>query len=320
MRALQYIIISFIFISFLSLVSFFVAREVLLYWSQKNISKSLTSLHKAQLSGSYSQECLRKGSQIIGDNESVVTLQLRFISSTEYMLEAVCQQFSFDPIVIDRGELPPLVQKVPGTSGFIINEHDPSAITLGVFDEYIDEFNLMSNMDFSFLRKHILLSYADDELEKGDDTQYYQQGPVTSCTGYGFQCCQTASETGIGERIVGLNDCSDSCYAQCVPRPIVLNFASDPLINPIDRTVTVSTGSQVDFSYLANDAREGDLRAIIEFGDGARTEVPHAQGVVTHTYSCPNGGCRFVAKITLYDSWNVESADTAQSKMTIVVN
>lgn len=318
MRALQYILISFLVIGFLAVSSFLVAREVLVYWSGKTLERSIGTLRKAQLAGTYSRQCAQKGSTVIDDSQSIVMLQLRFISSTDFVLEGVCQQFSFDPIPIGRGELPPFIEKVPGTSGFIVDDRSSSAVSISVFEDYVDLLTDSTGIDLSFLRRQEHFAFADGDLIDADETLAYDQGPVTTCGGYGFQCCQQASEAGIGERITGLSDCSEQCYAQCIPRPILLSFSTDPLVNPIDRTVKVQSGQQVDFSYLADDARDEHLRATIEFGDGARTEAPHKQGVVTHTYQCPTGSCQYTAHITLYDSWGVASAETSHSK--IIVN
>lgn len=317
MRILRLIISAFLFFAVIIVAGFFLVRELLLYWGTSNIRSSLREMVLARNRGSFSSQCNEFGSRAIG-NDSLVTYQLRFISSTEYLVEAVCSGFQYDPILIAQGELPQFVTKVPGTSGFNFG-FEQSAIEIEVFSHEIEKITQSTGFDFSFLSKKRYLVTENGVLIKADEMGYVPEGPVTVCSGYGYQCCNEVSHFGVGDRITGLPDCEQSCYSSCASRPVVLSFNSNPLLDQKTRSVTVQSGSSVQFTFVGDSGKATSMSGILDFGDGDKAPVSGLAGQVSHIYECKLARCEYEVKITLEDNWGVKSADLNSNKMKVIV-
>lgn len=315
MRILRYFITGLILISIIGVGVFFVAREVFMYWGVSTLRNSVRQLALAESQGSYQTQCKQEG-RVVSPNG--VIMQLRFLSHTEYVLEALCNEASTQPIAVGRESLPPFISKVKGTSGFISNG-SPSGIQVAAFESLGSEIAEVLKIDEKYISKKKLLQLEEGVLIETQDPTVLGNGPVTSCTGYGFTCCREESEQGIGDRITGLFDCEQSCYSQCVSRPLILSFTSNPFFDIQTRTVTVPAGTTVEFIYVGDGGQSDNISGFVEFGDGGSEPIAEESGQIDHTYTCAAGSCRYEARITLTDKWGVDSADVPVSKITVVV-
>jgi hypothetical protein len=317
MRILKLIFSAVFLFIIITVAGFFVTREALLYWGTAKVKNSLRTLSLSKNRDSFITQCRQLGSTFIG-GEEIVTYQLRFLSSKEFLLEAVCDQFSFDPILIEQVALPQFVSKVPGTSGFIIN-HQQNGIEIQVFADEINRISEVTRVDLSAFLKTKALVAEDGIIILDGNNGYVGGGPVTSCNGYGFECCQDISQIGVGSKISGLVDCEKNCYSSCADRPVILSFNSNPLFNPSKRSLSISSGDIVEFTYVADAGKNTSVSGILDFGDGKKLPVTGLAGQSSHTYSCSRSSCEYSAKLSLEDNWGVLSSDTNISKIKVIV-
>lgn len=317
MRILKLFFSALVFFTIITVVGLFVLREALLFMGGSTVRKSLQTVVLTQNRGAYTTQCQQLGSSALS-GERLVTYQLRFLSSTEYVLEAICEGFSFDPILIERKSLPKFVTKVPGTSGFLLTPVS-SGIGLQVFVQEIKRASEMLGIDFSFFQREKNIVAQNGIVV--EDTELYSlgNGPVTSCVGYGYQCCNDISHVGVGDKINGLVDCEKSCFSSCATRPIILSFNSSPLMDPVTRTSTVRNGDVVEFTYVADAGTADSVAGVLDFGDGKKLPVAGLAAQTSHTYTCQTYQCTYVVSLTLEDSWGVSSAATTVSRITILV-
>ena len=317
MRILRIIFSAFLFFAVFSFVGFFLIRELLLYWGVSKIRSSLRELSLSSNRGTYSSQCTQLGSSVIS-GETLVTYQIRFISSSEYLVEAVCEGFIFDPITISQGTLPQFVTKIPGTSGFTLS-FEQSGIELEVFALEIEKISKATGFDFSFLSRQKPIVSENGVLIKDSSQGVVGNGPVTVCAGYGYQCCNEVSHFGVGDRITGLPDCEKSCYSACATRPVLLSFNTNPLLDPRTRSIEILSGSPVEFTYVADFGDATAMNGILDFGDGKKTPITGLAGQTSHTYECFSGRCEYSASVTLEDNWGAKSAQLETSKVKIIV-
>ncbi|MBP7740746.1 hypothetical protein KA089_01015 [Candidatus Woesebacteria bacterium] len=317
MRILKLLFTAVILFVLISVSLFFVARESLLFWGTSKIKNSLSTLNLSRNRDSYLSQCKKLGSNFVSGQE-IITYRLRFLSSKEYLLEAVCDQFSYDPILIEQVILPQFVTKVPGTSGFVLSTQQ-SGIELQVFADEISKIAQATKMDLSKMLKKKVLVAQDGLIISDSKNGFIGGGPVTSCNGYGYTCCQAVSQTGVGDKISGLVDCEDSCYYSCATRPVVLSFNTNPLFDPRERSVEVNTDETVEFTYVADAGQSNTVGGVLDFGDGKKLPISGLAGQSSHTYTCAKTRCEYTAKLVLEDNWGVESADTNINKIKIIV-
>lgn len=320
MRIVRYLLIFTALVLILGVGSFFVVREALLYWGTQSLVESLRSLKESATSGLFEIECARKtggtGFEVTSDP---VTVQLRFLSSEEYVLEAVCAGFPQSPILIKQQTLPPFITKVPGTSGFIWEELHQSGVELAVFSQLEKQLSDISKFDLGFISKSRGIMVDDRVIVTRASVQPdLSAGPETSCEGYGYTCCNETAEMGAGSQITGLPSCPERCFAACVARPVVLSFNSNPFFDVKTRTVSIGSGETVEFRYVGSSTSNG-LQAVVDFGDGKQGMAEGTQGSIVHNYTCNQAACAYPARIILRDAWGVESIDTPVSKITINV-
>jgi len=318
MRILKLLFAALLFFGVIGVGGFLVIREGLLYWGVSSLEHSLQELRGAAGSDAYDSECQNRGG---GDNVSefdeAVRYQLRFLSSREYVLEAVCHQFSLNPIVISRNVLPEFISKSVGSSGFFWSETSTSSVELVVFRDLEKQIQKYAKFDTSFLVRKKSLVVANNIVTTQSGPVPNSEGPVTSCQGYGYQCCEQSSQIGIGNQIKGTIGCSETCFSACASRPHILSFNSNPFFDIRTRILTLDSTQAVEFIYVADSADSEELTGIFDFGDGQQTRIIGKQGHVNHTYSCPQGGCKYTAKVKLADKWGVESADTPINQIVI---
>ena len=313
MRVLSLLIKLFSLLFVLVVVVFLIGREVVLSMGVSNIKDSVLTLRDHQKRSTYYDVCNRKGSQVIEGFE-FVTYQLRFTSSTEYVLEAVCAQLEFDPVLIEKKSLPRFVSKVPGASGFLMSRDKVTGIELEAFGE------IEKMLDLSFpISKQKTVAVNNMQLVYPQTDQFFDEGPVSSCEGYGYLCCDNLTQQGIGEQISGADGCPDTCFADCETRPSLLSFTTNPLLNPKTRTIQISRNSGLEFHFVVDG---GDSRAVkvnIDYGDGETESVSAEEGRSIHRYACSTHYCRYQAHIELEDNWGVKSVETSINRINIEV-
>jgi hypothetical protein len=302
MRILKFLFSSVLVIGILMVVSGLIAREVLLLWGTSTVRSSLTELQSISRNATeYVRLCRQKGTP--AEVVAIERLQLRFISPTEYVTEVLCNQFLLDPIVVRRQSLPPFVQKKAGSSGIVWGD-DRTGVTLEVMGRR-----------GSVIVENRQISGAAGNVALG------QPGPQTSCQGFGYFCCQTETFSGVGDSYSQVNDCPKSCYAQCIARPVILSFTTDPLFDAQTRSLTIGTNESVTFSYVTSYDGGGKNRPsiIIDYGDGTTENRAALTGDFAHTYTCKTNLCVFEAHISAKLPGNIVSADTPLTKITINV-
>jgi hypothetical protein len=305
----------------LFVVGFFISKEVFLFLGVGAFKNSLTTLNKAHAGGKYTLECQRMGSKAL-PGEKLVTYQLKFLNSHDYVLEAVCNRFDTSPIVFERATLPAMVTKVAGKSGIIWADLYKSGVELAVYQDLAQRVadELHVNTSFMVKTKSIVVNDRIAEVVRGGlMSSELGDGPVTSCQGYGFECCQSTSQMGSGEQIVGLRDCSENCYSKCSPRPTILSFTSNPYFDSQVRSVEVVAGETVEFLFVSDSSSDAPMTATLDFGDGIQTIIEESQGLASHSYECEAVSCQYTAILSLRDGWGAQSAASSLSRIDVVV-
>lgn len=318
MRILKIILNAFLLFTVIVVVGFFLGREVLLSLGESKIRAALRELTQVQKRGNFEAQCSELGANVIG-GETLVTYQIRFISSSEYLVEAACEGFVYDPITIAQGSLPEFVTKVPGTSGFLLDGMLRNGVELEVFALEIKVLSKATGVDLSFLSRTKSIVAENGMVIKNASIATTGDGPVTSCPGYGYQCCNEVSHFGVGSKIIGLPDCEQSCYVSCATRPVLLSLNTNPLFDVQTRTLKAQSGVPVEFTYVADFGDADSGTGILNFGDGKKASISGLAGQLSHTYECPSGYCEFTANITLEDNWGVKSAQLETSKVKILI-
>lgn len=284
-------------------IGFLIARESMLIYAVAQIRTSISILKQIEKNPkAYALQCRQMGVSV--ETDVIDKLQLRFVSPTEYVVEVVCAQFSLDPIVIERRSLPKFVLKLPGSSG-IIWGNSPSALGISVFGR----------------KRAVVVENKEIFYSDVGENFIYGMSPVSSCQAYGFSCCQKETQIGQGSLFNGVSDCPATCYSQCVSRPMVLSFASDPFMDFETRVATVQKGEIVTFSYVAQANSDDEIGTIeLSTGDGQKYTATEMVGSFTHSYQCLSVSCTYQATIRLVNSMGIESALLPINIITIKVS
>lgn len=317
MRILKYMFNSAIILVLLSFVAFLIGREILLSMATSQIRNAIASLREARNAGGYVSECLNKGSIFI-EGEELVRYQLRFTSPSSYILEVICDQFSFDPIELSSDDLPPFITKKEGSSGITLDEN-AGGVKLETFSELTSTLNTLIKKETSFLVRESGVYILDDRTYYTEEDTVIAPGPQTTCSGYGYTCCSTISQIGEGDQFIGSSDCDKTCYSQCVARPVLLSFETNPFINLSSRMLEIQPETLVDFAYVASHEAKQDLLAVITFGDGQSVTLNGNANQVSHTYTCASQQCRYTASITITDTSGVVSVASEVSRIPVLV-
>lgn len=302
MRVITSLFTSLLVIAVIAGVGFVVVREVLLQVALSQLKSDAGQLQRiARNTGGYIQECLQKGSNSL-DDQIIQDIQLRFTSSTEYQLEVICSQHTLDPIVIESHQLPMFVQKAAGSSG-LKWQLDPTAVavtlwgrtrSLGIREETIVDG--LSPVDVG-------IAFA----------------PATSCTGYGFTCCQAETSIGKGEPIAAATDCPRSCFTSCSARPVILSLTTQPFLDQVTRTVQLGKGEELSIGYVMDASGLDAVTTVVDFGDGEQASFTEINGLTSHTYSCLQPSCQYQLSVVATASNGASSADTPVTKLTVLV-
>lgn len=318
MRVIKFLFSSFLVLAVIAGGAFLITREVLLQWALSTVRQSLGVLRQDSVhAGAFFLDCQKKGGVVSDTQPLISAFQLRFTSSTEYVLEVVCAQFPSDPILVSSHQLPMFVTKIPGQAG-ILWGNERSGIGLQVWGR----------------SRAILASDREVQYETASkQLGGLGVGPAAACQGYGFMCCPSDSSVGVGEQIGSATDCPKTCYQSCAYRPVVLSLVTQPFFDPKLRVLSVAEGESVEFSYVLDVIKTKGATGTLDFGDGEQVPLSIPRGQATHTYSCSNsaggsgaamtgssqGRCQFTAQILLQDGAGVEIADTPVRSVRIVV-
>ena len=308
MRIVKFLITSFLIFLVVGSATFVIGREALLWWGVSSIQSALSEVrYLSKNAKDYILQCRQKGA--VDTTDAIDHFQLRFVDDRNFTVEVVCTNFPLDPINVERKTLPMLVRKVPGSSGVIWGE-ERGGVELEVLGRRRDIF---------VEQREVVVAAPGSNLGAAM--------PLTSCQGYGFQCCQSETVMGTGASYEGVSDCPKTCYSQCVARPVILSFTADPFPEGNSRFVSVMAGESVTFSYVAStpDNKKGSAPlVVIQYGDGTQEEERKLNGSFSHQYTCLDGTlsspCRYIVTITAQDSKGIQSAATAVTTFTVTVN
>ncbi len=334
MRVVKTLLWSIVSILLVLGLIFALMREVLLITATSRVKNSLQQVRQIDSEQTYLTECMSRGSS---KNEAgrIHHTQLRFIDRSHYVVEVVCNRMEHDPLEVDQNKLPTIVKLESGQSGI--------------------RWPADAGMNFHCLRRTASVSVADNmihtSLRRSEINDY--QGPPSNCPSYGFQCCDETTQIGQGEQIFEALDCPQTCFRDCLDRPLILSFSSQPHYNRLTRTLEIEQSEPVSFSYLVTPNQEADLaftsyeaslqedwveqaialidtilyqspevqetKVILDFGDGSVDEFIGLRGQVEHKYECAGNECLYHATLTVINADGVESLQTAQNTIKVLV-
>jgi hypothetical protein len=299
MRVVSILIRSLLIIAGIAVVTVLIGREVLLLWASSQLEADAKTLRQVVVSRSHIQQCRDKGSALL-DGEDIATVQMRFSSDTEYVLEIVCDQYRLAPITVKTAALPLLVTKTPGSSGVIIGA-PYSAVEIGV------------------MGRHKTIVVADKTIETSGDAVPIGTGPTATCGGYGLTCCSVESEIGVGEQITQAADCPKSCFSQCQKRPVLLSLTAEPYIDAKTRTVDLTDGQQLTVFFAVEPGINPTITARLDFGDGTVEQAVLSKGSFVHTYDCRTTTCQYTAHMDVHDDAGVVAAEAPHNTFTVQI-
>jgi hypothetical protein len=302
MRVFKFLVTSFLIIAVIAVFVGFLGREALLIWGSSSLRSSLTVLQRVSRDNlQYARQCREKGGVTL-DLATIAAVQLRFINDRDYVLEVVCSQFVSDPLLIERFSLPPLVNKKAGSGG-IIWGNERSVVEIETFGRG----NIIG------VENEEIKSYGSGSVSLGI-------APQTTCEGYGYQCCQQETFSGVGATFNGVSDCPKSCYSACHPRPVILSLNADPFPDA-NRHVIASAGETVTFTFVSSyeDSKQDKVITTLDFGDGQQQTFTTLSGRTTHQYSCSTGNCSYVVQVLARTASGVESVTTPITKLTVSI-
>lgn len=257
---------------------------------------------------SHDNECVVGGGGF-GGERPLSAYQLRFENDTEYVIEAVCTTFLSKPAIVKTGKIIGMAQKISGYSG----------VKIPVTQDGLDNWVVVG-----FLGRNWAVGYKDNKVTmmRVWDTKLIPATDSASntCSGWGYMCCSETNQQGAGlTPASGVLDCPTNCNSQCLSKPTVAVFNTDPA--PEANRVLYLRGGQrkVTFYWKIQDADGQIKRVVIDFGDGNVEEFESDNHGTPHDYVC-SSNCRFQASIKAYDNDGLENTDAAlASKITVVV-
>lgn len=303
MRILRLLLISLIIAAILGGGGFLVVREVLLTKAVFDLENAAVELVKPAIRQKMWQQC-KPFSLPEAQIFEVKSVEVAFINDRQYQLQVICDQYQSQPVVMRTYTLPSMVTKQAGTAGLVASEDLPSSVTVQLWGRY-RTVTLENQKVRSYFGQAPLTSVLS---------------PTTSCSGYGYQCCQASSELGKGQLAPGVIDCPQTCYSSCSVRPVVLSFNTQPFFELPDRSLTITSGETVTFSYVV-ESNGMPLRDVtIIFGDGQKEVLSSESDSLTHTYVCQQSECQYLAKVIATDRDAVTSPNNSISEVKIKVS
>jgi hypothetical protein len=319
MRTLSTLLSPLVFLLIIGVAGFFISREYLLYQGVVDFKKSVQALQK--MTNTADQMCQSRVPDLLevrGDQQSALPY-LKFIDSKQYVIEVLCPTQSFDPQTLATYQLFTQITKVPGTSGILMEPEGTSGVELAVFADLQNKLDALIGRRIPFIEKTRSVAVLDGqvvELAAGEDLG---AGPLATCQGYGFKCCQPEVSIGNGDFIQGAIGCEQACYSSCTARPVILSFSSNPFMDVRSRTVTIDSGNSIDFAFAAETAAK-KFQVVIDYGDGETDIFTTETGESTHAYSCSQAECLYTAGISITDADGVTSMETGVTSLTVKVS
>lgn len=289
MRVIRFFLTTLLGLSILGGIGFLVTREALLLLAQSQVKSVATKLNGISKTSGYAQDCLDKIGKEANILEPVASVQMRFVDEKTYFTEVICYLHPQEPISIDQFTLPFFVTKAPGSSGIVAGDQ-PSGITLEIWG------------------RKTAIAFASNKAVSAQVDQKYTRYPTAECKGFGYQCCTPELGVAQGEVVQPVLDCPTQCYTQCIVRPVVLSFVSDPYPDQATRQVILQKGESITFFYVFESRQDGSITGTIDFGDGQSQALEGTQGEVKHTYQCNLFECEYSAVLTLTNTQNQVSS------------
>jgi hypothetical protein len=301
MRILKSLFFLGIGIGILAGIVFLIARELLLIVAVSQVRSSINLLRRtAANTGAYTQECRQRGATV-EETLSIAAVQLRFDTPTSYVLEVVCNQFALDQIVVERQKLPAFAGKTVGSSGLEWGE-ELSGIGIEVFGRSLGIFV-----------EHGKIWYGPVDKTLG------LPGPLTTCAGHGFKCCQTEISQGVGLVMTEVTDCSQNCFQRCELRPLVLSLSTQPFYEQATRVLTIQSGQPIEVGFVIDPQGAQELKVKLDFGDGTIDRFEEFEGRTSHIYTCAQARCEYEITLQAFNEQDIESVLTSISKVKVVV-
>ena len=293
-------------------------QEWVLFQANNQLLASVGSVQKTRQGTSYFEYCKNLGTESF-DNSPMYFVQLRFTSSSEYVIEVLCDQYEFAPMQISQQKLPLFATKKPGQSGFIFLEEGTWSIAIQAVPNNLSNFLAKIPALQSIFFRTKVITVENGRVVASATTAPEIIRPVTNCAGYGFSCCDPVQKLGIGEQRPA-TDCSDDCYASCQQRPIILSFNGEPGFDRYQRLLQVSQSDEVIFSFVLESLLPEMSHVLLEFGDGTSWTGLGTETTTTHQYACPQSECVYSAVLRVTDPYGTQSAPTAATQIRVVVH
>lgn len=275
-------------------------REGVLWWATRQLNNDVAFLMRTNQWQNLQTQCYQEGG-LSGARQ----LQLRFLDNKEYALELGCENFKNIPI--EKKQLPLTVRKTTGTAGFTYD---------------LKSKMVSGALTLQFLDQSRVLEAEEDELRTyWGQTEVVSDSLITSCQAHGFQCCDAVLEQGQGEVFrTGVNDCQEQCYASCLKRPNLVLFQTDPLLDPVARTVEVSKSvPSVFFRYTFGQGSQPLQQVKITYGDGTEETSTELSGEFVKQYFCQEESCTYRAQIQAVDLAGIRSSVTRIAEVDVVL-
>lgn len=333
MRIIKILLTTLIGLLIILAVGAILTRELLLLTGLKRVQASLKLVRDIDRDQQYATECMTKGS-LRDDEGRVHRTQLRFVGDQQYVIEVICNQFRMSPIEVEQVELPRWVTHQLGQSGLVWGSE-----TAGLNLECLGRTGSVVIKD-----GYLSTSLHETEVEAG-------AGPTSECGSFGYQCCDLTYQQGVDHQLTTVQDCPKSCYQTCSDRPLILSFTTLPYYNKFDRTLEISAGTEVTFSFTVSPNQQDYFSGmypeemdwiertvytvgsvfdrsntqqqagsvVLDFGDGEQATTDKLKDKLTHTYQCSRARCEYQALLTVTNSAGINSLQDKPARITVVV-
>ena len=303
----------FLFISLTVIFLFFLGiREYYLLIAQESLKVQVNKLMTIKDTPQVYQRCMGMNSGLDTRDQDIVRLQLRFLNDQDYVLEAACFGYDFAPELIDSASLPKDVYKRPGSSGVVLVD---GAWELSLY--YAPKLPMSLKMPQFMLSRTASLMMENsiwvDHLTEEPD----YQTPAATCAGFGYHCCDLAVTQGTGESRPA-TDCVESCFAECLSRPVVLSFTAQGY-DQYTRILNLPKNQLAQFYFQTSNESDGLSDAVISFGDGQSWTGKQTEEPIIHAYTCDAPECAFIAELKLVDQSGSESVPSNISKINVII-
>lgn len=303
MRIIKFFVLAFVAITVSASLLFLITREALLAYSTWQVKDSLLTLRTAAGNPARFVEDCKKYATTPNQVITVKSIEMTFTSNRDYQFQVICDNYMYQPIVKQKFELGPFVTKVPGSAGFVWSETVPT----------VAAFTLWGRT------QSVVFGPQETQIVQGKASLDSTLFPQASCQAYGFQCCGLDSTQGVGEQAVAATDCPKTCFSQCVARPVVLSLNTQPFYEPKTRSVHVTQGQEVTFSYSTSLPADQTKSVVLSFGDTRTYESASPSGRVSHEYRCQQTTCEYQAVLTVTDKAGLTNVSNDVSKVKVIV-